>query len=61
MINTENNEKKGGFYDLPKDKICNDLNHKPPMHIYIPLGKGYKHICPSCGAITNIVPPQISF
>ena len=54
-------EKKGGFFDLPKDTGCKDKSHKPPMHIYIPQGKGYRHVCPSCGKVTDLIPPQISF
>jgi hypothetical protein len=53
-------KKEGGFFDLPKDKTCKDRNHKPPTHICIPQGKGYRHICPSCGNITDLVPPQIT-
>ncbi len=57
---------KGGFFPLPEfpekkkeDKdICNDPEHKPPTHICIPQGMGYKHICPSCGKISVIIPPQ---
>lgn len=52
--------KKGGFFDLPKDKTCKDINHKPPTHIHIPQGKGYRHICPTCGNVIDLIPPQIS-
>lgn len=54
-------KKQGGFYDLPQESKCLDIEHEPPKHLHIPQGKGYKHICPSCGKITNLVPPQISF
>lgn len=54
-------EKQGGFFDLPKDTRCKDKSHKPPTHIYIPQGKGYRHVCPSCGKVTDLIPPQISF
>ena len=54
-------EKQGGFFDLPQDKRCKDKSHKPPTHIYIPQGKGYRHVCPSCGKVTDLIPPQISF
>lgn len=54
-------EKKGGFFDLPQDTICKDKSHEPPTHIHIPQGKGYRHICPSCGKVTDLIPPQISF
>lgn len=38
-----------GFFDLPISKTCNHPEHKFPSHLWIPFGKGYKHICPSCG------------
>jgi hypothetical protein len=43
---------KSGFFDLAQQDICIDLNHNPPQHLYIPQGKGYKHVCPSCGKET---------
>ena len=54
-------EKKGGFFDLPQDRTCKDKSHEPPTHIHIPQGKGYRHICPSCGKVTELIPSQISF
>lgn len=54
-------EKQGGFFDLPKDTRCKDKSHEPPTHIHIPQGKGYRHVCPSCGKVTDLIPPQISF
>lgn len=53
--------KKGGFFDLPKEKKCTSQDHEPPKHICIPQGKGYRHVCPSCGAEVTIIPQQISF
>ena len=54
-------EKQGGFFDLPQDTRCKDKSHEPPTHIHIPQGKGYRHVCPSCGKVTDLIPPQISF
>lgn len=54
-------EKQGGFFDLPQDTRCKDKSHESPTHIYIPQGKGYIHVCPSCGKVTVLIPPQISF
>ena len=54
-------EKQGGFFDLDLPKKCNNPSHEPPTHIHIPQGKGYRHICPSCGKVTDLIPPQISF
>lgn len=50
--------KESGFFDLPVIKKCNHPEHNPPSHINIPYGKGYKHVCPSCKAVSIIVPPQ---
>ena len=64
MINKiikELNKEKGGFFDLDLVKKCNSPEHEPPTHIYIPYGKGYKHVCPQCGQTQDIIPPQISF
>ncbi len=58
MKNTSQNQ--GGFFNLPKVEICKNPSHQPPTHIHIPQGKGYKHVCPSCGKITNLIPAQIS-
>lgn len=44
-----NDDNKGGFFDLDKEERCMDLSHNPPTHLCIPAGKGYKHVCPSCG------------
>ncbi len=59
---------EGGFFPLPnfphqrvEEKKCNDLEHDPPMHLNIPQGYGYKHVCPSCGKQQTVIPPQISF
>lgn len=52
--------KKGGFYDLPQQKTCNYPNHNPPTNIYIPPGKGYRHVCPKCGEVKDLVPLQIT-
>lgn len=53
-------DSKGGFFDLPKEKSCKHREHNPPTHICIPRGKGYRHVCPGCGNVTTIIPPQIS-
>ena len=53
--------KKDGFFDLEETKVCNHPAHMPPSHIHIPQGKGYRHICPSCGKVSVLIPHQISF
>lgn len=58
--NTEGKDKKSGFFDLPHQNTCKDLGHKPPTHIHIPQGKGYRHVCPKCGKITDLIPQQIT-
>ena len=58
----EDTKNKGGFFDLPKQsKRCSDPSHNPPTHIHIPQGKGYRHVCPTCGNVITLIPPQISF
>lgn len=55
--------KKSGFFTLEpaeKRKYCLGNNHFPPMNIYIPQGMGYRHVCPDCGEVTEIIPPQIT-
>lgn len=54
-------EKQCGFFDLDIPIKCTNPSHEPPTHIHIPQGKGYKHVCPSCGKVTDFIPPQISF
>lgn len=53
--------KRSGFFDLPKEKRCTHPEHNPPGHLYIPQGKGYRHVCPACGAEAVLIPPQIRF
>lgn len=43
--------KRGGLEPIPnRVKPCRDSEHSPPMHLCIPYGMQYRHICPSCGA-----------
>ena len=42
-------DEKDGFFDLPKQEICRDPEHRFPTMLYIPPGKGYRHTCPTCG------------
>lgn len=58
--NIDTRKKEGGFFDLPKDKTCIDKEHNPPRHMVIPQGQGYKHVCPSCGEVQIVIPPQIT-
>jgi len=52
---------KSGFFDLDEIPQCKHPEHEPPMYLYIPTGKGYRHVCPKCGKVTTIISPQISF
>jgi len=56
-------KKKSGFEKIPSefDDVCRDSSHKPPMHLYIPPGHQYRHVCPSCGMETVLTPPTISW
>ena len=55
------NTKQSGFFDIESFKICTHPEHNIPSHIFIPQGKGYRHICPSCNTEVVIVPIQITF
>lgn len=50
----------GEFFDLPTDQTCQHPAHFPPMGLYIPQGKGYKHTCPACGHTQTVVPTQVT-
>lgn len=58
---------KGGFFPLPKfpdkkleEDTCNSTEHDPPKYLHIPQGQGYKHVCPRCGKVQVVIPPQIT-
>ena len=46
-----------GLFPLEEDDMfypCPDPRHAFPTHIWIPIGYGYTHVCPTCGnAITQ--------
>jgi hypothetical protein len=44
------------FEDIEESKTCSHIEHKPPMHLHIPQGKRYVHICPACRERTIIQP-----
>lgn len=49
-----------GFFDLPDNqRPCIHPEHNPPMGLYIPPGKGYRHVCPGCGCTQTLIPQQI--
>ena len=52
--------KKGGFFKLEELQPCTSPQHNPPSHLYIPSGKGYRHVCPHCHKETIIKPLQVS-
>ena len=47
-----------GFFDLPKDQTCRHQEHEPPTGLYIPPGKGYRHICPGCSSERVVIPAE---
>lgn len=57
----KNNKKSGFFNDNEIMKPCSHPEHNPPSHLYIPVGKKYRHICPACNKETVLKPIQISF
>lgn len=55
--------RKGGFigFEPPTTSTqCPDPEHLPPSHIVLKAGK-HTYQCPSCGHITIVNVPQISF
>ena len=55
-------EKKSGMEDdTRKVKNCDHPEHNPPMHIHIPYGKRYRHICPMCKHETMIYSSEPSY
>lgn len=49
-------DKQSGFFDLAEQVVCRHHEHNPPMHLYIPPGKGYLHVCPGCGREITLMP-----
>jgi len=42
-----------GYFEKVAERVeCKYPEHNPPMHIAIPSGYRYIHICPKCGANT---------
>lgn len=39
---------------------CNDPQHNPPSHLFVPPGYVYKHSCPSCGSTVYLQPDVIT-
>lgn len=39
-----------GFFPLKAAQPCRHPEHRMPMHLHIPEGYGYRHVCPACGA-----------
>jgi len=53
--------KQSGFEDMVEaNKLCIHPEHNPPMHLCIPYGKQYRHVCPDCGKETVMKSPQIT-
>lgn len=46
------------FFNLPPDKTCIHPGHNPAKGLYIPPGKGYRHVCPGCKTVTGAIPHQ---
>ena len=48
------------FFDLPADETCIHPEHEPPSGLYIPSGKGYRHVCPGCKTVRELIPLSYS-
>lgn len=53
--NAEKEQKSGFFRVKGWDATCTHPEHNFPTHLYIPLGMGYKHVCPGCGKIHTVI------
>lgn len=42
------------FFNLPFGGRCNDPEHYPPTHLWVPPGMGFRHVCPKCGRVSEI-------
>jgi hypothetical protein len=54
-------DKESGFFDLKAERHCESPAHNAPKLLHIPQGKGYRHVCPQCGHVQEIIPMQVSF
>lgn len=45
---------KSGFEDVPEQVFCTHPEHRAPTMLYVPPGKRYVHVCPSCGHTETI-------
>ena len=60
QLRESHKKEESGFFDLPQHKMCNHPDHNPPSHMVIPYGKGYRHVCPSCGSISFVMSNSIN-
>lgn len=51
----------GGFFDLPAGYRCRHPSHEFPSMLYVPEGKGYKHVCPGCGNAIVVTNQKFTF
>lgn len=52
-------EEKPGLFPIKQwFTYCTHPEHNVPVGVYIPHGYGYKHICPACGYVSVVFPPQ---
>lgn len=61
-------KRESGFFDLPQlpayertRNFCVDPAHEAPTHLHIPSGKGYRHVCRSCGREVILYPSDVRF
>lgn len=55
-----NDSNKSGFFDIPEEsriQRCRDPEHNFPSMLHIPPGKGYRHVCYTCGKVTTVTNP----
>lgn len=56
MIDIMEKGQESGFFRVREwVGICTHPEHNFPTHLYIPLGMGYKHVCPGCGKVQTVI------
>lgn len=39
----------------PWHQPCVDNSHDAPTHVHVPVGEVYRHVCPTCGEVQDII------
>ena len=53
-------KEQSGFFDVPLVVSCSDPAHNAPSMMHIPMGKGYRHVCPTCGKVQVLIGKEVT-